>query len=307
VFIVRSYLYKNLSVDTLNALHRHLWWAGRPDNIRPLHQQEALRRTIVVSERSFLHLLWYEGTIYVKPLPAYLLSATFFTKYIEAGECDKGDPKLRELVLGFLRSYTKLIQYPIDLELAKDKSLVPKDLEWETWSLLAAHFLHIPDTYINKRYYYGELRLARVNHAHRYCYKFPHTYYSQYVTYGQFFKQNFGWLFLVVVFISVILAAQQVLLATNENEVPMGRSAIQQSCWWFSVVSLGVLGVTIVGSVVLVFGSFMYHVVCTIINLEALKIDWVGVPEAKRRNTAPTWRQDRKQKLGRSGDGQVPV
>ncbi|KAF8536093.1 hypothetical protein BDD12DRAFT_891035 [Trichophaea hybrida] len=292
VLIVRSYLHKNLNVDILNDLHRHLWWAGRPDNIRPLHQQGALQRTIVVNERSFLHLLWYEGTIYIKPLPAYLLSATFFAEYIE------GDEKLWELALGFLRSYTKLIQYPVDLKLAKEKLLVPEDLKWETWSQLAAHFLHVPDKDINKRYYYGELRLARVNHAHRYCYDFPHTYYSPYVTYNQFFMQNFGGLFLVIVYISVILTAQQVLLATDEKKLPMGRYPIEWSCWWFSVVSLGVLGVTIVGLVVLVLGTFMNHAVCTICNLEKLNMDWVGVFEGKRTGTTPTWQQSDGKKRG---------
>lgn len=295
---VRSYLRKNLNVDTLNALHRHLWWAGRPDNIRPLHRQGALQRTIVVSEKSFLHLLWYEGAIYVKPLPAYLLSATFFAEYID------DDDDLRMLVLGFLRSYTKLIEYPVDLKLAKEMFLVPEDLEWETWSKLAAYFLYFPDDHINKRYYYGELRLARVNHAHRYCYKFPSLYYSQYITYNNFFKQNFGGLFLAVVIISVILAAQQVLLTTQD--VPMGRETIQKCCWWFSVIILGVLGVTIVGVVVLVPGTFMYHVACTIWNSEKLNMDWVGVGNGKRTETTPTWPRDRNKDVGQRKKTKAP-
>ncbi|KAF8241896.1 hypothetical protein K440DRAFT_640845 [Wilcoxina mikolae CBS 423.85] len=284
---ITDYLLKSLSVDTLNALHRHLWWAGRPANIRALHQQLAIRRDIVINEKPYLHLLWYEGTIFIKPLPAYLLSADFFKQHIHR------NTDLRKLALGFLRSYTKLIQSPVDLQIAKEKFLVPSDLDWKTWCELATHIMYIPDEEINKRYYYGELRLTRVNHAHRYCYAFPKKYYSQYVTYGQFFRQNFGWLFLAVVYISVILAAQQVLLTTDTGTVPMGRATIVRSSWWFSVLALGGMGVSIVGSVVVVGVSFMYHVVCTIVNLEKWKMDWVLVPKERRKDKPPRGKEEK--------------
>lgn len=261
---VSSYLRRTLNVDTLNALHRHLWWAGRPGNIRPLHQQAALNRNIVASERSFLHLLWYQDKIYIKPLPAYLLSATFFAEYID----NSPDPELRRLALGFLRSYAYLIQYPIDLKLAKEKFLVPEDLEWYTWSDLAAHILRVPDSEINKRYYYGELRLSRINQTHTYCYSFPTPYYTEHTSLIEYFSNGEGVLvtLIISVLLMAILAAQQVLLTTNKDVVPWGRYAIEQSSWWFSVLSLVALAVSIGSTIIMFAMSFMYHMVRQIFN-----------------------------------------
>jgi hypothetical protein len=42
----------------------------------------------------------------------------------------------------------------------------------------------------------------------------------------------------------------------------------------------------------------MYHVVCTICNLEKLNMDWVGVFEGKRTGTTPTWQQSDGKKRG---------
>ncbi|KAF8533326.1 hypothetical protein BDD12DRAFT_646409, partial [Trichophaea hybrida] len=209
---VQSYLLKSFSVQVLNKLHRHLWWAGRPNNIHALHFHPFNGRNIIVIELSKLHLLWYEDKIFLKPLPEYLLSTEFFNTYIA------NDKNLRGLVLGFLKSYARLIRYPVDLQLAKDKFLVPKDLEWNTWSGIAAHILQVPREDINMRYDYGELRLSRVNQAHRYCYCFPRLYFTQKHSFKQFFAQSIGWqvIFYGSVFVMAIFAAQQVLLTTDQ-------------------------------------------------------------------------------------------
>jgi len=272
---VGKFLLEDLNVDVLNKMHQHLWWAGRPYNIRALHLQHALQRSIVINEKPGLHLLWYEDIIYIKPLPPYLLSVAFFDKHIAP------DSKLRALALGFLRSYTKLIRYPVDLEIARDKKLVPGDLTWDTWARLAPHFIYLSDEDVNMRYIYGELRIPRVNQAHRFCIDFPNPYCSQYVTYKQFFHQSFAWILLPVVYVNVVLTALQLLLGTNANIVPLGRTALEKSGWWFSVLSLAILGAIIGFMIFLVVGSFGYHCWCTIQNLEKLGIDWVG----KRRRT----------------------
>ncbi|KAI5853311.1 hypothetical protein BZA05DRAFT_395609 [Tricharina praecox] len=251
-------------------MHQHLWWAGRPYNIRALHQQKVCNRGIVINEKPWLHLLWYEQIIFIKPLPAYLLSVPFFDEHIEP------DEDLRALALGFLRSYAKLIQSPIDLKIAHDENLVPENLEWEVWARLAPHFTYLEDSKVNKRYKYGELRLPRVNQAHRFCIDFPNGYYSQYVTYKQFFNQNFAWLLLAVVYVSVVLTALQLLLSTDENTVPLERPSLEKSSWWFAMMSMVVLCATCGLMVILVIGSFTYHCICTVQNLQRLNMDWVG-------------------------------
>jgi len=267
---VHTFLRRDLEVDRLNKMHKHLWWAGRPYNIRALHQQRVVQRVIVINEKSWMHLLWYEGTIFIKPLPAYLLSVEFFKDHI------KEDATLRPLALGFLRSYSKLIQSPVDLKIAQDEQLVPKDLKWDHWAQLAPHFIYLEDTEVNKRYIYGELRLARVNQAYRFCIGFPDNYYSQYVTYKQFFNQNFAWLLLAVIYGTVVFAALQLLVSTDPDVAHLSHARVEKGSWWFSFVSLLVLGIFCGALVLVVAGSFAYHCWCTIQNLKKLGVDWAG-------------------------------
>ena len=56
---LEKYLTTQLSVSRLNAIHHWLWRAGLPGRVQPLHHQQVLQRTIVVTERVDLHLVWY--------------------------------------------------------------------------------------------------------------------------------------------------------------------------------------------------------------------------------------------------------
>jgi hypothetical protein len=85
---------KELDVSRLNEIHDWLYWAGRYDNIRPLHRQKLLEREIVITEKTDLHLIWYDNRIFVKPLPAFLLNFGFFEKDlcepVELHQCANG-------------------------------------------------------------------------------------------------------------------------------------------------------------------------------------------------------------------------
>jgi len=160
---LRKYLWKQLSVQRLNDIHLHLWWAGRPDNIRPLHAQKVMKRDIVITENIDLHLIWFDTTIYIKPLPAFIIDWDFFKTNI----CP--DEDLYKLANGFLKTYTKLIQHPSDLKIALDMGLVPNTIKWSFWSEFSTMLQpKIDDFQINKRYTFGELRLRRLNHVYRF-------------------------------------------------------------------------------------------------------------------------------------------
>jgi hypothetical protein len=49
---------------------------------RPLHYQQAASREIVVVEKMDLHLVWEPNRIYLKPLPRYLLSHSFWRDHL---------------------------------------------------------------------------------------------------------------------------------------------------------------------------------------------------------------------------------
>ena len=67
------YLSLDLKTPRLNAIHRYLWLAGLPNAARPLHRQRLLGRSILITEDTSEHLVWFESQIFVKPLPEYLL------------------------------------------------------------------------------------------------------------------------------------------------------------------------------------------------------------------------------------------
>lgn len=164
----------DLSVRRLNDIHHWLWFAGRPMPPRPLNYQVANSREIILSEDMGLHLVWaIPRRIFLKPIPRYLLDHQFWKDNLIRKE------SLYQCALGFLLSYTALIQYESDFYIAKDKHLIPRNLTWETWIKLVEQLLHHKNENVSLRYDYGELRLSRPNKIYwAHCplrgYRFPY-------------------------------------------------------------------------------------------------------------------------------------
>ncbi len=142
------------------------------DNIKPLHHQGSHAREIKVSENPGLHLVWYNELIFVKPVPAYFYSPAFW-EYLENADADANAgaekrSRLYQACVGFMRSYYLLIKYEIDFERACELRLIPKKggVEFPTyaeWCEFMVPFSRVRDDQVNRRYHYGELRLARLN------------------------------------------------------------------------------------------------------------------------------------------------
>ncbi|KIJ18033.1 hypothetical protein PAXINDRAFT_97552 [Paxillus involutus ATCC 200175] len=128
---VRKFLHQELSVSRLNDVHEHLWRVGRKGNLHPLHWQKMSKRDIVLTEDPGLHLLWYDSTIFIKPLPICLLHYDFFTAHI----CH--DEGLFREACDFLRTYALLIKYGSDFRIARELGLLPECITWKQWSELA--------------------------------------------------------------------------------------------------------------------------------------------------------------------------
>ena len=69
---VRIYPGLEFNVSRLTNILKHLWMAGLPRIARPLHQQIAKGRAIVIAEQADCHLTLQEHTILLKPLPGFL-------------------------------------------------------------------------------------------------------------------------------------------------------------------------------------------------------------------------------------------
>ncbi|KAB2107956.1 hypothetical protein AG0111_0g3840 [Alternaria gaisen] len=193
--VTPDFLEKELSVPRLNYVHDFLWLAGRPMPPRALNYQVASSRAITVTEDINLHLVWESGRIFLKPLPRYLLSSTFWRKYLLCQDpqgsrrCScftNPDPQLanpvqktdaqcnkRELykcAYGFLLSYTALVQYESDYLIARNLNLLPGGVKWRSWCELSRELLEYSPhntARVNKRYQFGELRLSRLNKIYR--------------------------------------------------------------------------------------------------------------------------------------------
>ncbi|KAH7012040.1 uncharacterized protein B0I36DRAFT_369890 [Microdochium trichocladiopsis] len=142
----------DLQTPKLDLLHKYLWLAGLPRPARTLHRQRLLGRIIVITENPDEHLVWHETSIFVKPLPEYLLSHDFWST---------------------------------NLKIAHETGLLPDDVDWTIWTLLARDVIRNQTWRVDAdqpRYTYGELRLV------------------------------------VFVYITVMLSAMQVALATDRFE-----------------------------------------------------------------------------------------
>ena len=197
----------DFSTPELNNIHSHLWIAGSPGNINPLHHQQVLLRKIIPSEQARLHLVWFDRNIYVKPLPDNLLD---INRYPDTSFDSSGS------ITGFLRSYCSLICHPIDLVIAKKSHLISEDVTWEQWvAFHGAILLKTKDYHVDRRYKYGELRLNRLDIIYRLTGR-GLTYFTVHRNYKTYFAQYFSLFVTVFAFAAVILAAMQVLVAIKD-------------------------------------------------------------------------------------------
>ena len=228
---VKAYLEESLNVSRLNHIEEWLWTAGLPKIARPLHKQLNKARSIIVCEQADCHLVWQDDKILLKPLPGFLLDHKTWEAYLgfNDGKCSR-QRELREAATGFLLSYLWLICEESDFHVAQEHKLLPSNVEWKQWSTFAGSVydsLHDNEgrlkVSVSPRYWYGELRLNRLNLIYRFKVALPRLdlkdailgYKYTYTTYGNFFERNTAWLVTFVVYVGVVLTAMQVGLATE--------------------------------------------------------------------------------------------
>ncbi|KAK3364339.1 hypothetical protein B0T25DRAFT_493121 [Lasiosphaeria hispida] len=240
----------DLSVKRLNDIYDWLWLAGRPMPPRPLNYQQSASREIVLDERADMHLVWaVPRGIFLKPIPRYLLDHDFWRAHLaDRKDCYKS-------ALGFLLSYTALIQHESDFFIAKEKRLIPENMTWESWIGLVRQLLtNKDDNKIDIRYRYGELRLSRLNKVY-WVRGFARGYCFPYQTYGEMFTANLGPVGVATVYIALVLTAMQLGLATPQlaND-PM----FQRASYGFVVFSI-LAPVGLVSAVAVIFLFFFFY------------------------------------------------
>ena len=237
---LRDFLRRELWAIDLERMAPHLWIMSTQSssNVSPLHLQKVKGREIVVTEDPRLHLVWIYDRVFIKPLPKYLLSYTFWSDFISneksilRGSTQKEQETclmIRMSALGFLRTYYYLIQHESDFEIARNEAqLLPPDITWTDFCAFSKDFIDISDDAVSERYHYGELRLTRLNLYAKILIGKLH-YERVHGQYGAFFARFYGPLLFVFAILSVILNAMQVELGVETL-----TDARWRPFWYFS-------------------------------------------------------------------------
>ena len=258
-------LHKEYSTPKLDGFSRYLWLVGRPDSahIASLTRQLVRGRRIVVTDDPEMHLVWIHDRVFVKPLPEYLLSQTFWEHYFHRPTCTFKDAQeataVREAALGFLRTYAYLIQHKSDFELATrgEHRLICNKIRFSSLiRLLDTVRQRTTDDLVTSRWRYGELRLSRLNFWCRLLLR-HHNFAKVHGQYSEYVAQFYAPLLFVFAVISVILSAMQVGLVLDRRIaghnfvldmtklskvfVPLSLLIVAIAMAWFVVTIMAVL------------------------------------------------------------------
>lgn len=211
----------------LDRFSKFLWLVGRPDSshIASLTHQLVRGRRIILTDHPELHLVWIHDRVFIKPLPEYLLSYTFWDHLFRNRSPNATDSHdrvaLYRALLGFIRTYCYLIQRKSDFELAThpDHRLISQKLRFsDLIQFLETIKRRIPEASVSLRYKYGELRLSRLNFWSRVLLK-HHNFAKVHGQYSEYVAQFYAPLLFVFAVLSVILNAMQVGLSINQRTV----------------------------------------------------------------------------------------
>ena len=236
---VVDFLRRDMVPMKLNRLAPHLWMCSQPSytNIPALHLHTIHGRAVIVAEEPDLHLVWSNGRIFMKPLPAYLLSHPFWTQFL-LGDNSQDIEDVRASALGLLRSYALCIQHESDLRMAHEHHLIPPDVTLRQWCTFAKSFNTITDEEVSPRYHYGKIQLTRLHWLVRVCMGELNYYYID-GGYGESFARYYGPLLFVFGILSVVLSAFQVGMAVEQLH-SLEWTVFWSASRWFSIVSLSV-------------------------------------------------------------------
>ncbi|KAI5460665.1 hypothetical protein BGZ63DRAFT_387596 [Mariannaea sp. PMI_226] len=261
----QEYLRTELRTTKLDKLYTYLWLAGLPRPARPLHRQRLLLRTICLTEAPDEHLLWHDSRIFIKPVPECLFDFDFWQQHL----CS--DDALHKSACGLLLSYSWLVCHKSDLHIACETGLLPANVSWKAWNRFIIDVYSYIDArksrQVDRRYRYGELRLSRLNSLYRFgaagfsLHNIVYGFMSESTRYTTFFERNFGWILAVFVYVSIILSAMQVALATEKFN---NNIRFQHFSYGIALFSIAFVLLIVAMILAVWLALFCYHLLSTI-------------------------------------------
>lgn len=159
----------DLQAALFDELYPYLWPFARSggQHVDPLHEQLIKKRNIVAAENPRLHLTWFHDTLYVKPLPDYLLSHAVWDRHVQRPRPQALDARPRydkyRAAAGFVRSYGLLVRHESDFAVARRCNLLPEYVTFHGFQRFVRGFRELDDGDVSHRYQYGQFRLSRLN------------------------------------------------------------------------------------------------------------------------------------------------
>ena len=235
---LQEYLRADLSLDMVYKIEKYLWLANASKTPISLHQHYCGGNSIVVTEEHDEHEVQKSRIVLIKPLPEYLLSHSVWDSYL----CN--NDKLYANAIGLLRSYLLLIRTKSDMIIAHENSLVPREITWQQWASFSRAAL--PNCHLescNPRYWYGLLDEVRLTWIWRLSPKtFSIMRWSRYAlinTQGpsEFIQEKTKWLLGALFYITIVLTAMQVGLATDRLGSDVAFSKASSGFTVFSILA----------------------------------------------------------------------
>ncbi|KAJ5159507.1 uncharacterized protein N7482_006511 [Penicillium canariense] len=287
------YLRKELLTPDLNQLAPYLWMVATQDSshISSLTHQMVRGRSIVITENPELHLVWYEGRVFVKPPPKYLLSFAFWVYYLDPSSSSSPIPpqsrqEIASAALGLIRSYVYLIRSKSDFRLARSdsdesKRLIPGRISFTQFVAFISCFEHLGDAVMPPRYAFGELRLSRLNLWAKLVLRRFH-FHKAYGQYGAYFMRLYAPVAIIFAFYSVALNAMQVVLAAESLlQAQTSWEAFAEACRGFSVFTLVSAVAACLGLLGLFVGLLLRELVFALSHLRAKRGKRTVAPAAE--------------------------
>ena len=251
-----DFLEKEHCSADLDRIADRLWWMSKQDsaNISPLHRQFVKGRSIIVTEDPKLHLVWIRDRIFVKPLPLYLTSHTFWKKYLG----NDTNTRVRKAALGYLRTYLYLIRSESDFCIARDPSLhlVPAGITWAQFCDFSADLAKICNRNVSERYVYGEIRLTRLNFFAPLLLRKSYFQRMDY-QYREYFARFYGPILFMIGIVSVILGGLQVIVTVQGSDsVRDGRILSVVALWTSATMILCSFSIIVFLSFLLLYKIF---------------------------------------------------
>lgn len=229
---IGEYLCEELQTTELDDMEPYLWLVAKQDSthISSLTDQIVRGRNIIVTEQPRLHLVWAYNRIFIKPLPPYLLSRAFWDHYLLSNSSPiklSVRQDLQRAANGLLRSYFYLVQHESDFAIAQDEKarLIPKGISYEDFSMFTNIVKDgLADHHLSRRYYYGQLRLTRLNLWYKILF-LGFNYHRMEWQYSAYMAHYYAPILFVFAAFGVTLAAMQVILASEAFDDTSDTSA----------------------------------------------------------------------------------